>query len=264
MYDEVVHRVQLENHLRRAVNRQQLRLCYQPVVDASTGALSGAEALLRWDHPDLGAVSPEKFIPLAEETGLICSIGTWVLEQACRQARAWREGGLGDVQTSVNVSARQLVSSAFPDMLRRILRETGISGDVLTLEITENTLMSASGQAVSILRELKDTGVCIAIDDFGTGYSSLSYLKRFPIDALKIDRSFVFDLPHDKESVAITRSILALARNLGLRVLAEGVETRSQLEFLTAEGCDRIQGFYFSRPVPPGQIRRAYRVEEKS
>jgi diguanylate cyclase (GGDEF)-like protein/PAS domain S-box-containing protein len=260
MYDEVVHRVQLETHLRRALNLGQLRLCYQPVVDASTGVLSGAEALLRWDHPDLGAVSPEKFIPLAEETGLICTIGTWVLEQACRQARAWRQRGLGDVHTSVNVSARQLVSSAFPNTLRRILREAGISGDALTLEITENTLMSASGQAVAMLRELKDTGVCISIDDFGTGYSSLSYLKRFPIDALKIDRSFVVDLPHDKESVAIARSILALARNLGLQVLAEGVETRSQLEFLTAEGCDRIQGFYFSRPVPADQIRHCYPV----
>jgi EAL domain-containing protein (putative c-di-GMP-specific phosphodiesterase class I) len=258
MHSEVIRRVQLENHLRRALDLDQLSLCYQPVVEASTGRLFGAEALLRWTHPEMGPVSPVNFIPLAEETGLIVPIGSWVLENACRQAGAWREGGFVDVHTALNVSARQLAQSSFPAELRRILEETGITGDAIAIEITENTLMSASEQAVSILRELKDTGVRISIDDFGTGYSSLSYLKRFPIDTLKIDRSFVVDLPDDKESVAIARSIIALAKNLGLQVLAEGVENRSQLEFLTAEGCDRIQGFFFSRPVPAGQIRTSY------
>jgi diguanylate cyclase (GGDEF)-like protein len=264
MHEDVIQRVQLENHLRRALELRQLNLCYQPMVDAATGCLTGAEALLRWDHPDMGAVSPMRFIPLAEETGLIFPIGEWVLQHACRQAKVWQQRGLAGIYASVNVSARQLTDSGFPGHLSRILTEAGIGGDALTIEITENTLMSASGQAVAMLRDLKDTGVRISIDDFGTGYSSLSYLKRFPIDTLKIDRSFVVDLPHDRESVAIARSIVALAKNLGLQVLAEGVENRSQLEFLTAAGCDKIQGFYFSRPVSPDQIEASYPLPRRT
>jgi predicted signal transduction protein with EAL and GGDEF domain len=258
MHAQVLQRVRLENYLRRALDLDQLRLCYQPLVSASTGKIFGAEALLRWDHPELGSVSPNDFIPLAEETGLICPIGDWVLHRACQQARAWQQSGLRNIYTSVNVSARQLSDNGFPEQVRRIVAENGISGDSLTLEITENTLMAASHQAIYLLRSLKDVGIRISIDDFGTGYSSLSYLKRFPIDTLKIDRSFVFDLPEGRESVAITRSIVALAKNLDLQVLAEGVETRAQLDFLAAEGCDRIQGYFFSRPVAPEEIKGRY------
>jgi EAL domain-containing protein (putative c-di-GMP-specific phosphodiesterase class I) len=206
----------------------------------------------------MGVVSPRRFIPLAEETGLIFPIGAWILRRACEQSRAWQQGEKQGMYASVNVSVRQLINRDFPEDLRRIMAEANISGDFLALEITENMLMTASDHAVEVLRELKKTGVRISIDDFGTGYSSLSYLKRLPIDTLKIDRSFVVDLPGDRESVAIARSIVALAKNLGLEVLAEGVETREQLRFLAESGCDRIQGFCFSRPVAADQIRAVY------
>jgi diguanylate cyclase (GGDEF)-like protein/PAS domain S-box-containing protein len=258
MHDHVIHRVRLENHLRRALDLRQLRICYQPLVEASTGDVFGAEALLRWDHPELGSVPPSEFIPLAEETGLIIPVGAWVLERACQQTKAWQDGGIKDVYASVNVSANQLTDNSFLDHVRRVIADNEISGEALTLEITENTLMKASHQAIHMLRNLKDVGIQIAIDDFGTGYSSLSYLKRFPIDTLKIDRSFIVDLPGHKESIAITRSIIALAKNLSLHVLAEGVETRAQLEFLAAAGCDKIQGYYFSRPVAAEQMALNY------
>jgi predicted signal transduction protein with EAL and GGDEF domain len=241
-------RLVLENSMRRGLGRGQFVNHYQPIVDPRRGALMGLEVLVRWQHPDLGLVFPKRFITLAEETGLVVPLGEWVLRNACRQAREWQQAGLPAVPVSVNVSARHFTQRGFARSVARILEETGLEKRYLELELTENVLLEHAPATVDLVQELAELGVAICIDDFGTGYSSLSYLKRLPIGALKIDQSFVADIPRDPDDMAIANLIIAMAKNLELRVIAEGVETEAQLAFL-AEGCDGIQGYLFGRPT---------------
>lgn len=238
----------MTNNLRVALERNEFLLNYQPVIDLSSGRITGVEALIRWKHPELGMVPPLQFIPLAENTGLIGPIGEWVLRTACRQMRDWQASGIAPKRMAVNLSARQFRQKDLVQRIASILEETGLDPPSLELEITESMVMHDPAGAEQILDELHRMGVYLAIDDFGTGYSSLSYLKRFPIDFLKIDRSFVKNIPEDPEDVAITRAIIALARSLDLWVIAEGVETDKQLAFIKAEGCEEAQGYLFSKP----------------
>lgn len=245
-------RLELEQYLRHALERGELALHYQPLVDLQDGAVVGVEALLRW-YPAVGEISPAEFIPLAEETGLIVPIGAWVLTTACRQIRLWRDRGW-PLHLAVNLSARQLRDPSFPKTLQKVLEATGLPGAALELEITESLLMHDTERALGFLREVKELGVRLAVDDFGTGYSSLSYIKRFPIDSLKIDRSFVRDVAIDPDDAAIVRAILALAKALKLQVVAEGIETQQQAEFLSRHGCHLGQGYLFGRPEPQEAI----------
>ena len=244
-----VHRLAMENALRKAIELDQLRAYYQPVVDIQTREILGAEALLRWVHPEFGMVSPSEFIPLAEESGLIIEIGEWVLREACAQARAWHDCGHQIFSMSVNVSSRQFKDGAFLDTVRRALSDTGLSPQTLTLELTESLLLDIEAVTVTLGR-LRGLGVRIAIDDFGTGFSSLGYLKHFPLDALKIDQLFIQSLTTDSDDSAITDAIITLAHSLKLQVVAEGVETEQQLAHLREASCDTAQGFLFSEPVP--------------
>jgi diguanylate cyclase (GGDEF)-like protein len=247
-------RLAMEADLRHAIERNQLFLEYQPCVDAASGKLVGVEALLRWQHPELGLIGPDSFIPVADESGIIVGIGEWVLQAACRQGRIWQDAGI-DIYLSVNVSAVQFAQPRTLELVNRVLHESGFVPGNLQLEITESVLMQDAGSAVGMLRALKNMGLRISVDDFGTGYSSLSYLKRLPIDVLKIDKSFVRDLPHGGEDAAITRAIIALARSLKLGTVAEGVETEAQARFLQAEGCDRCQGYFFGHPMSAEALR---------
>jgi diguanylate cyclase (GGDEF)-like protein len=256
MNEAALKRLTMENLLREAVARGELSLHYQPQVDLVTGELSGVEALLRWHNADLGPVPPSEFIPVAEEAGLIVPIGEWVLREACRQARAWLDAGLWLPRVAVNVSVLQFVQRGFPDLVARVLAETGVDPGVLELELTESLLMKDSEQAAGTLAVLKDLGVQIAIDDFGTGYSSLSRLKDFPIDRLKIDRSFVQALNTRGDGGAIASAVIAMAEGMNLKVIAEGVETPFQLAFLQGRRCDEGQGFLWSRPLPAEECQR--------
>lgn len=249
-------RMEIESALRGALDRKEFALHFQPKIRLSTRTIAGMEALIRWNHPERGLLPPGDFIAIAEETGLIVPIGDWVMEEACRQAQAMRETGHRDLRVAVNLSARQLFDDELARRVADILDHTGFPAQNLELEVTESMVMQDAGQAISLLTALRGTGVRIAIDDFGTGYSSLSYLKRFPIDCVKIDRSFIRDLPDNSDDVAITRSIIAMAHNMKLEVVAEGVETVEQLEFLQACGCEEIQGFLFSRPLPADAMAR--------
>ena len=249
-----IQRFAMEGALRRALEREEFTLYYQPQVDIKSGRVIGVEALLRWNHPERGLVPPNEFIPLLEENNLIISVGEWVLRTACAQCRAWQDAGLPALRMAVNLSARQFRQDDLVEMIDSILRETGISPKLLELELTEGLLMENTSKTSMILGRLKRRGILVAIDDFGTGYSSLSYLKRFPIDRLKIDRSFVRDIISDSNDAAIAVAVISLGRSLGLSVIAEGVETRDQLEFLGVQKCDEYQGFHFSRPVPPEEI----------
>lgn len=249
MHAHAVQRLKLENRLRGATERGELVLHYQPLVNLKSGQIEGMEALLRWNHPELGQVPPLEFIPLAEETGLIIPIGEWVLRAACAQARAWQDAGLPPLQLSVNLSARQFQKDLV-GMVKSVLEETGLEPKYLELELTESVVMQNPERAVATLDALDQMGVRLSIDDFGTGYSSLGYLKRFPIDTLKVDRSFVCDIPGDADDMLITAGIIGLAHSLGIRVVAEGVETSAQLSFLHAQHCDAMQGYYFSKPLP--------------
>jgi len=251
-----LQRLSLEAALRRGLERAEFELHYQPRIDLRSGEAIGAEALLRWRHPELGMVPPAQFIPIAEETGLIEPIGAWVLREACLQARQWREAGLDGVRVAVNLSARQFRNQSLARDVRRCLDATGVDARLIELELTESMVMHDPEQAVRTLNDLKSMGLSLSIDDFGTGYSSLAYLKRFPIDNLKIDRSFVKGLPGDTEDVAIVASVMALARSLGLRVVAEGVETTEQQEHLKAAGCDEMQGYLASKPLPAQDAQR--------
>ncbi len=257
-----LERLTLENNLRRAVERGSFALHYQPQVDITSGAIIGAEALLRWQDPELGTISPARFIPLAEDTGLIIPLGEWVLNEACTQNRRWQDQGLPAITLAVNLSALHLQRQDLQDTVVRVLRECGLDPHYLELELTEGAIMKDAGRAVVTLQGLKNMGLHCAIDDFGTGYSSLSYLKRFPLDKLKIDRSFVRDVDSNSSDAEIVRAIIALARSLRLKVIAEGVETAPQLAFLRRQCCDEMQGFFFSRPLPAeefGELLRAGR-----
>jgi diguanylate cyclase (GGDEF)-like protein/PAS domain S-box-containing protein len=254
MQEQVKERVELEQDLRQAIQRDELILYYQPIVDSQSGVLTSVEALLRWEHPKNGMISPDIFIPLAEEGGMIIPIGSCVFEEACRQLREWRDDGL-DFNVSVNISYRQLSKEFSPWVVSSILKEHGVRGEWLTLEITEGLLMDDSPEVMEWLNGFKNLGISLSIDDFGTGYSSLSYLKRFPVDVLKIDRSFVNGLPDDAGDASLVDAILAMAQSLGLQVVAEGVETEQQSKFLQNLGCDRLQGFYYGKPMPEPDLR---------
>ncbi len=246
----VNERLTMESWLRRALERGELLLHYQPKVDLRSNRITGAEALIRWQHPKLGMVSPAKFIPLAEQTGLIVPIGEWVLRTACMQNRAWQEAGLPPITVAVNISARQFREKGLVNSVADILRETGLAPQFLELEVTEGVIMHDVQEVVVVLQKLKSMGVMLSIDDFGTGYSSLSYLKRFPVDRLKIDQSFIKDVTSDPENAAIAQAVITLGHSLNLKVTAEGVETREQLQFLRDHQCDEKQGYLFSKPLP--------------
>jgi diguanylate cyclase (GGDEF)-like protein/PAS domain S-box-containing protein len=249
-----VERLALESGLRRALERNDFLLHYQPKVDIGSGRITGMEALLRWQQPGRELTPPAQFIALAEETGLIVPIGEWVLKTACARKQSWREQGLPPLRIAVNLSARQFAHENLLQDVARVLEETGLDPAALEFEITESMVMHDPERAVKLLSRLKDMGIHISIDDFGTGYSSLSYLKRFPLDSVKIDRSFIRDIPGDADDAAITRAIIAMAHSLRLTVIAEGVETEEQLSFLREHGCDEMQGYYFSKPLPEDEV----------
>jgi diguanylate cyclase (GGDEF)-like protein/PAS domain S-box-containing protein len=254
MNARALERQALEHGLRGALSRQEFVLNYQPKINLQTGEMNGVEALIRWQHPERGLVPPAQFIPIAEECGLIVPIGRWVLREACRQAQAWQVAGLPPLRVAINISAVELRSKGFVAGVRATLAETGLHADCLELELTETFLMQDSKSTAVILHALKDLGVMLALDDFGTGYSSLSYLKRFPIDTLKIDQSFVRDLATDASDASIVCAVISMGRSLNMHVVAEGVETPEQLEFLRKEICPEGQGYFFSRPVAAGEI----------
>jgi diguanylate cyclase (GGDEF)-like protein len=254
MNTEMRTRIALESDLRRAVEAQELVLHYQPKVDLRTGVLCGAEALLRWDRPGHGLVPPSAFIPALESTGLIVPVGAWVLREATRQIAEWSALGMRPVPIAVNVSGRQLTSGMFTEDVLGALREHELPSHLLELELTESTLMDNTVETTRILRTLRDHGVRFSVDDFGTGYSSLAYLRSFPLDVLKIDKSFVDDIATSADSRAIALTVIRMAHGLNLEVVAEGVETAVQLQYLREQGCDQMQGYYFSRPVPAAQM----------
>jgi diguanylate cyclase (GGDEF)-like protein/PAS domain S-box-containing protein len=257
-----VERLTLENGLRLALEKKELFLVYQPQMDVATGKISGLEALLRWQHPDLGLVPPDKFIAIAENSGLIMSIGEWVLRTTCRQARKWQDEGLCAIPIAVNVSAVQFRHEGFCELIRRVLRETGLAPQYLELELTESLLLASADVTLSVLQELKTMGLKLAIDDFGTGYSSFSYLKKFPVSKLKIDRSFVRDVAVNPDDAAITTAIISMAKSLSLKVIAEAVEDEAQFSFLRAHHCDEIQGYYFSKPLAVDEVADKLRSDE--
>jgi diguanylate cyclase (GGDEF)-like protein len=267
MRASAVDRLDIENALRRALERHELRIYYQPVVDLRTGAIDGIEALLRWEHPERGLLNPDDFIGVAEETGLIVPIGSWVLDQACRQVQRWQAEvpGLDPLRLSVNLSGRQLGNTQLVADVATVLGETGIDPALVELEITESVLMDDVEMSQETLTRLHELGVKLAIDDFGTGYSSMSYLRRFPVDLLKVDRSFVESLDDQSEEgsgdSAIVTAIVTLAHTLGLSAVAEGVESAAQLAMLRQIGCDRAQGFYMARPGTDHEIGQLLRTD---
>jgi EAL domain-containing protein (putative c-di-GMP-specific phosphodiesterase class I) len=250
MNSTVTDRLELLNRLRQAIPNDELVLHYQPKVCLQTKEIIGAEALIRWNSAQTGMVSPGMFIPLAEETGLIIPIGEWVLHAACLQNRAWQDAGFAPIPISVNLSPRQLARGDIVEVVQRVLAETGLEARYLELEITESVMATDVEKSFAMLSQLRALGVKISLDDFGTGYSSLSYLKRFPVDTLKIDQSFVRDIASDQDSAAIVKAIISLGQNLNLVVLAEGIETEAQFQFLLKNGCNQGQGYLMSRPVP--------------
>ena len=254
MSERSLDRLELESELRRALSEGGLSLHYQPKLSLRTMRIVGVEALLRWQHPQRGWISPAEIIPVAEQAGLMPQLGEWVLQSACRQAKLWENEGLGSLQVAVNVSGQQFAQGAILEMALRTVWDAGIRPERIELEITESLILDDADANIQMLRSLSEAGFSLAIDDFGTGYSSLSYLKRFPVDSLKIDRSFVRDLHCDRDDATICAAILAMAHELGLKVVAEGVENEQQLEFLRRHGCDLVQGFLFSKPVPPADI----------
>jgi EAL domain-containing protein (putative c-di-GMP-specific phosphodiesterase class I) len=253
-------RVRFEADLHRALNLGQFELHYQPKVSAPTMHIHSVEALIRWRHPERGLIPPAEFIPLAEESGLIVPIGEWVLREACRQARAWQDQGLPMVRIAVNVSALQFRRLDLVDTVQRALTDANVNARYLEIELTESAVMTHPEESVAILERLSRMGVVVSVDDFGTGYSSISYLRRFPIDKLKIDRTFISNLMTSAEDASIVRAIISLAHGLRLKVVAEGVETAEQVAFLQKLGCDQYQGFYFSRPVSASALAALLRA----
>ncbi|MEH2379441.1 MAG: EAL domain-containing protein [Nostoc sp.] len=247
---QLQERLTLENELYGALGRNEMLVYYQPLIDLDNGQITGMEALVRWQHPTLGLISPAKFIPIAEANGLIVPIDQWVLRTACAQNRAWQLAGFSPIRISVNLSSRQFEQPNLVEVVSQIIQETGLKTSYLELEVTESFLMGNIERSVKTLKELRELGIWLALDDFGTGYSSLNYLKRFPVNMLKIDQSFVRDVTSNPDSAAITDAIIALAKSLRLKITAEGVETKEQLDYLQMRGCDEGQGYYFSRPVP--------------
>ncbi len=247
-------RLRLENDLHQAIGQQQLELYYQPRIEFKTARVVGYEALLRWNHPVEGLIGPAMFIPIAEESGLIIPIGEWVIREACRQMKRWREADFAVEAVAVNLSARQFFDDKLPQRVQQALEEFGLKPAQLELEITESILMANTEETMNLFAQLKRLGVKLSIDDFGTGFSSLAYLKRFHVDNLKIDHTFVRDISTDPEDAAIVQAIVNLAHNLQLRVIAEGVETREQLDFLASCGCQEAQGYYFARPLPAAAV----------
>jgi EAL domain-containing protein (putative c-di-GMP-specific phosphodiesterase class I) len=264
MNREIMEKVALEAALRQALEQEALTLCYQPQWDLKTGNRGTVEVLARWRHPELGDISPARFIPLAESSGLIFRLGEWVLRSACTQAKVWAEVGCPVERVAVNISGHQLRQTDFPDLIERILAETKLDPASLELEFTESVLMEQTGQTVAVLGVLKEMGVQLSIDDFGTGYSSLSYLKHFPVDRIKIDRAFVAGIDRDPGDTAIVAAVIALARTLKIKVLAEGVETRGQLEFLQGSGCSEGQGFLLGAPMPAAELVRWLEVDSEN
>ena len=256
MNTQAFEQLTLEYNLQKALNENQFVVCYQPIINLADKEIVGAEALIRWRHPDLGMVPPAQFIPLAEETGLIIPIGEWVLDTSCKQMRLWQKRGKKPFIISVNLSARQFQQQDLITMVHRVLQGVRFNPANLKLEITESIGMKNPEQTILILKELKSMGITIAIDDFGTGYSSLSYLKRFPIDTIKIDRSFVMEMQTETSDTAIVDAIIAMAHSLDLNVIAEGVETFEQAEYLSQKGCEQVQGFYFSKPLFDNDFER--------
>jgi EAL domain-containing protein (putative c-di-GMP-specific phosphodiesterase class I) len=252
--------LELQSYLRRALERNELFLQYQPKLDLRTRQVTGVEALMRWRHPVLGLVSPAQFIPLAEDIGLIEQFGRWALEVACRDACRWRDEG-HPVQVSVNLSPRQLNRPQLATEVAQVLVDAKLDASLLELEITESGVMHNPNRAAALLQELRQLGVSLAIDDFGTGYSSLSYLQRFPLSVLKIDRSFIKDLPGDEDAASLTAGIIGLAHRLRMKVVAEGVETVEQLAYLRSNACDEIQGYYLSKPIAAEDISRFLAVD---
>ena len=250
MESEIIRKAKLEKELRKAVVNGELVLHYQPQLDVRTGLIRGVEALVRWQHPERGLLPPFEFIELAEETGLITDIGDWVLGAACAEQVRWCEKGLPPLSVSVNVSSIQMESGELGKKISTIIESTSMKPDMLILELTENTLVDTTEKIIDQMKHFRAMGVAIEIDDFGTGYSSLSYLKRFPINALKIDRAFIMDLPDDKNDLAIVSGVIALAHNMELSIVAEGIETEEQLRLLESLDCDFLQGYYISRPLP--------------
>ena len=240
-------------------DRDELMLYFQPKLDLATRAVTGVEALLRWQAADLGMVSPAKFIPIMEESGLIGRVGEWALDAACRQVRRWRDAGLPAVRVAINLSVRQLRQHGFVDLVENAIEVAGIDADGLEFEITEGMVMKDADTAVAVLRRLSDMGIRLAMDDFGTGYSSLSVLKRFPVDTIKIDRSFISEIGVDSDSHEIIRTIITMGHSLRRRIVAEGVESREQAQLLERLGCDEIQGYVFAPPLPADEVEHLLR-----
>ena len=257
-------RLSLESELHTAIERDELVLHYQPKVNLRTGRIDGAEALVRWQHPTLGLLGPDEFVPLAEETGLIGPLGEWVLEQACAQSQAWRDAGFPPVRVAVNLSARQFQLAKMEDVVASVLRRTGLDPSRLELELTETLAFQDPAAITATLEDLRTMGVHSSIDDFGTGYSGLSYLDRFPVTSLKIDKSFVSRIGPDRPDSPIVLAVIALAKGLNMEVVAEGVETEQQLEFLREHGVDQMQGFLFSQAVPAEQFESLLMLETVS
>ena len=261
MNERLIQRREMQSSLRGAVDRNEFMLVYQDQVDLQTGRISGVEALLRWQHPTLGLLPPKSFLEVAEETGLIVPIGNWVLKTACQHNMAWEEAGLPQIKVSVNLSRRQLYQINLATKINEILTETGLPPERLQVEITEGAIRSDFDRAQQVLSELKELGIEIAIDSFGSGFSSLSQLRHLPVDWLNIDHPLIREITNDARDTAIIRSIIATAHNLGLKVVAEGVETTSQREFLKTHGCDAIQGFNFNRPGPETKVTELLHTE---
>jgi EAL domain-containing protein (putative c-di-GMP-specific phosphodiesterase class I) len=257
MNAQAAERLRTETELRGALARREFVLHYQPKASIETGLICGFEALLRWNHPQRGLVSPTEFIPILEDTGLINEVGEWAVQEACEQIRTWQADGLKVCPVAINLSARQFNQNGLDASIARILEKTQIDPNLLEFELTESILMSDSEDAVRVLGNMKKCGIRLSVDDFGTGYSSLAYLRRFPLDSLKIDRAFIRHLTTDSGEATIAKAIISLAHNLKLRVVAEGVETQAQLDFLREHACDEMQGYLFARPMSAADCARA-------